>query len=102
MPYTVSGLDDGSTVSVFTVPDKTKVTITYDALVIRDSNPSQTYTNEVSVKGEKKTSSDTVNIDIEGAGRNQITVPNGRKVAILAKSGWTFGKALKGIVVSFH
>ena len=41
-------------------------------------------------------------IDIEGAGRNQITVPNGRKVAILAKSGWTFGKALKGIVVSFH
>jgi hypothetical protein len=41
-------------------------------------------------------------IDIEGAGKNQITVPNGRKVAILAKSGWTFGKKLNGLFISFH
>ena len=41
-------------------------------------------------------------IDIEGAGKNQITVPNGRKVAILAKSGWTFGKKLNGLVITFH
>ena len=41
-------------------------------------------------------------IDIEGAGKNQITVPNGRKVAILAKSGWTFGKKLNGLIISFH
>lgn len=40
-------------------------------------------------------------IDIEGAGKNQITVPNGRKVAILAKSGWTFGKKLNGLIISF-
>ena len=40
-------------------------------------------------------------IDIEGAGSNQITVPNGRKVAILAKSGWTFGKKLNGLIISF-
>ena len=41
-------------------------------------------------------------IDIEGAGKNQITVPNGRKVAILAKGGWTFGKKLNGLVISFY
>ena len=41
-------------------------------------------------------------IDIEGAGRNQITVPEGRKVAILAKSGWTFGKKLGGLIIMFN
>ena len=41
-------------------------------------------------------------IDIEGAGKNQITVPEGRKVAILAKSGWTFGAKLNGLVISFR
>ena len=41
-------------------------------------------------------------IDIEGVGRNQITVPDGRKVAILAKSGWTFGKKTEGLVISFQ
>lgn len=41
-------------------------------------------------------------IDIEGSGKNQITVPEGRKVAILAKSGWTFGKKQNGLVISFH
>ena len=41
-------------------------------------------------------------IDIEGAGRNQITVPEGRKVAILAKSGWTFGKKLGGLIITFN
>ena len=41
-------------------------------------------------------------IDIEGAGKNQITVPDGRKVAILAKSGWTFGAKLNGLVISFR
>lgn len=41
-------------------------------------------------------------IDIEGVGKNQITVPEGRKVAILAKSGWTFGKKLNGIIISFR
>lgn len=40
-------------------------------------------------------------IDIEGAGRNQITVPDGRKVAILAKSGWTFGRKQLGLIISF-
>ena len=40
-------------------------------------------------------------IDIEGAGKNQITVPEDRKVAILAKSGWTFGAKLNGLVISF-
>lgn len=41
-------------------------------------------------------------IDIEGAGKNQITVPNGCKVAILAKSGWTFGKKQNGLIISFY
>lgn len=41
-------------------------------------------------------------IDIEGAGKNQITVPDGRKVAILAKSGWTFGRKTRGLIISFH
>ena len=41
-------------------------------------------------------------IDIEGAGKNQITVPEGRKVAILAKGGWTFGEKPKGIVITFR
>ena len=41
-------------------------------------------------------------IDIEGAGKNQITVPDGRKVAILAKSGWTFGRKQLGLTVTFY
>ena len=41
-------------------------------------------------------------IDIEGVGKNQITVPKGRKVAILAKDGWTFGQKTYGIVISFR
>lgn len=41
-------------------------------------------------------------IDIEGSGKNQITVPNGRKAAILAKSGCTFGRKLNGIIISFR
>ena len=41
-------------------------------------------------------------IDIEGAGKNQITVPEGRQVAILAKGGWTFGEKPRGIVVTFR
>ena len=41
-------------------------------------------------------------IDIDGVGKNQITVPEGRKVAILAKSGWTFGKKLGGLIITFN
>ena len=40
-------------------------------------------------------------IDIQGAGKNQITVPEGRKVAILAKSGWTFGAKPNGLTITF-
>ena len=39
-------------------------------------------------------------IDIDGA-TEDIVVPNNREVAILAKSGWTFGKRRTGIVISF-
>ena len=38
-------------------------------------------------------------IDIEGAGNNQITVPNGRRVAVLAKSGWAFGRKSSGLMI---
>ncbi len=41
-------------------------------------------------------------IDIDGVGKNQITIPEGRKVAILAKSGWTFGKKLNGLIITFY
>ena len=41
-------------------------------------------------------------IDIEGAGKNEITVPEGREVAVLAKSGWTFGAKRKGLTISFR
>lgn len=41
-------------------------------------------------------------IDIEGAGHKKtFTVPEGRKVAILAKSGWEFGPRRGGLVVTF-
>ena len=40
-------------------------------------------------------------IDIQGAGKNQIAVPEGRKVAILAKSGWTFGAKPNGLTITF-
>ena len=38
-------------------------------------------------------------IDIDGIGRNQIAVPDGRRVAILAKSGWTFGRRSSGLTI---
>ena len=51
----------------------------------------------------KAVSDDTpIIIDIEGIGSEQIKVPNGRRVAVLAKSDWTFGKRLDGLVISFR
>lgn len=41
-------------------------------------------------------------IDIDGVGKNDITVPEGRQVAILAKSGWTFGRQKTGLVIIFR
>ena len=42
-------------------------------------------------------------IDIDGIGKNQITVPEGRKVSILANSGCTFGRRQNGgLVISFR
>lgn len=39
-------------------------------------------------------------IDIDGA-TEDICVPEGRQVAILAKGGWTFGKKHKGLIIQF-
>lgn len=39
-------------------------------------------------------------IDMDGA-TEDIVVPEGRQVAILAKGGWTFGKKHKGLVIHF-
>ena len=41
-------------------------------------------------------------IDIDGIGKNAVTVPAGRKVAILAKEGWEFGSRRYGLVISFY
>lgn len=38
-------------------------------------------------------------IDISDAGKNQFAVPQGRTVAILANSEWTFGRKLDGFVI---
>lgn len=40
-------------------------------------------------------------IDITDAGKNQFSVPEGRKVAILADSGWAFGRKVGGLVIVF-
>ena len=48
---------------------------------------------------------DAVSTDIpiiDGVGKNDITVPEGRQVAILAKSGWTFGRQKTGLVIIFR
>ena len=39
-------------------------------------------------------------IDMDGA-TEDIVVPEGRQVAILAKGGWTFGKKHKGLIIHF-
>ena len=39
-------------------------------------------------------------IDMDGA-TEDIVVPEGRQVAILAKGGWTFGKKHKGLIIQF-
>ena len=39
-------------------------------------------------------------IDIDGA-TEDVCVPEGRQVAILAKGGWTFGKKHKGLIIQF-
>lgn len=41
-------------------------------------------------------------IDIDCIDSNQVSVPEGRKVVILAEGGWTFGKKPKGIVITFR
>lgn len=84
------GQTDGTTVATFTVPDSTKVVITYDADV--RGNGEQTIVNTVTVKDRTKVSEDTSEYNVESEGEGAIV-----SFKIVKVDGYDANKKLSGV-----
>ena len=90
VPYSLSGGAGGTTVATYTVPDFTKVVITYDALVI--GNASQTIVNKVTVNGKDKEVSTTKSYGHSSEGQGAIA-----SFKIIKVDGYDANKKLEGV-----
>ena len=90
VPYSLRGNDDGSTAAAYTVPDATKVVITYDAEV--RGNGSQTIVNKVSVKGKDKTVTATESFGSASEGEGAVA-----SFKIVKVDGYDANKKLSGV-----
>ena len=96
VPYSVSGgkddqgNPDGTTVATYTIPDSTKVEITYSAQV--RGNGSQKIVNKVSVNGEDDTEEHTENYGAADEGEGAIA-----SFKIVKVDGYNANKKLSGV-----
>lgn len=96
VPYSLSGgkdengNPDGTTVATYTVPDSTKVVITYDADV--RGNGSQTIVNKVSVNGQEETIETIKSYGSLSEGEGAIA-----SFKIVKVDGYDANKKLKGV-----
>ena len=96
VPYSLSGgkdehgNPDGTTIATYTVPDSTKVVITYDADV--RGNGGQTIVNKVSVNGEEETVTTTKSYGTVTEGQGAIA-----SFKIVKVDGYDANKKLSGV-----
>ena len=96
VPYSLSGgkdeegNPDGTTIATYTVPDSTKVVITYDADV--RGNGGQTIVNKVSVNGEEETVTTTKSYGTVSEGQGAIA-----SFKIVKVDGYDANKKLEGV-----
>ena len=88
--YSLSGGDDGTTIATYTIPDSTKVTITYDANV--RGNGSQTIVNKVSVNGKEETVENTKSYGSASEGEGAQA-----SFKIVKVDGYDANKKLQGV-----
>ncbi len=88
--YSLSGRDDGATIATYTIPDSTKVTITYDANV--RGNGSQTIVNKVSVNGKDETVENTKSYGSASEGEGAQA-----SFKIVKVDGYDANKKLQGV-----
>ena len=90
VPYSVSGTTDGQTVVTYTVPNETKVTVTYETMIT--GNGSQKFTNTVSILDQKETVERTKNFGSEGEGEGAVA-----SFKIVKVDGYDANKKLQGV-----
>ena len=88
--YSLSGGDGGTTVATYTIPDSTKVTITYEANV--RGNGSQTIVNKVSVNGKEETVENTKSYGSASEGEGAQA-----SFKIVKVDGYDANKKLQGV-----
>ena len=84
------GMPDGTTVATYTIPDNTKVTITYDAFV--RGNGEQTITNKVTALDEEEVVEDTKDYGSASEGQGAIA-----SFKIVKTDGYDANKKLSGV-----
>ena len=90
VPYTLSGNDAGETIAKYTIPDSTKVVITYNAMVV--GNGSVNYKNVVEANGVTETVERTTSINIEGEGDGATA-----DLSVVKVDGYDANKKLSGV-----
>lgn len=92
VPYELIGDpdNDGGTIARYTIPDSTKVVITYDAMVV--GNGLIHYKNVVEANGVKEKVEETAEIDISGGGQGATA-----DLKVVKVDGYDAGKKLAGV-----
>lgn len=92
VPYDLIGDPDneGGTVARYTIPDSTKVVITYDAMVV--GNGPVEYKNVVEANGIKETVKETADIHIDGEGDGATA-----NLKVVKVDGYDASKKLAGV-----
>ena len=90
VPYVLQGTEDGGTLATYTIPDSTKVVITYNAMVV--GNGSIHYKNVVEARGQKETVERTAYVDIQGEGEGAVA-----DLKVVKLDGYDANKKLAGV-----
>lgn len=89
VPYTISG-NQGETIVTYTVPNETKVTVTYEAMVT--GNGSQRFINTVSVLDDSATVDKTKDFGAQGEGEGAVA-----SFKVVKVDGYDANKKLEGV-----
>lgn len=88
--YVLQGVDGGGTLATYTIPDSTKVVITYNAMVV--GNGIIHYTNVVEANGQTETVEKTTEVNIEGEGEGAVA-----DLKVVKLDGYDASKKLAGV-----
>lgn len=95
VPYSLRGNDAGETVATYEIPNSTKVTITYNALVV--GSGSVTISNVASTSGRTSSTTNTDNYASSAEGTGDVA-----KLKIVKVDGYDASKKLQGVRFRFY